>query len=232
MTPPPPQLPDVPKKKGLPPLAWAGIGCGGLVLLAVLAGALLVGTCAKKSIEMASKFSANPAKAAAENMVKAHPGLEMISEDDASGQMTIRLKNNGETVTLGYGELGQGRIPFKDAAGTLLTADPGGLAKIPAWVPRYPGATGETSVFHEETSTRIAGIVTATTTDDSDTVARHFEGEAIKLSLDSSGRTSMNFNGSKSLRLTFRGGKRELLVIAFAKSGDPLVIQTTYKETK
>ena len=232
MTPPPPQLPELPKKKGLPPLAWAGIGCGGLVLVAVVAGALMVGTCARNGIRMASEFSANPAKAAAENMVKEHPGLEQVSADDSTGRMTIRLKNNGETVTLGYAELGQGKIPFKDAAGTLLPAGPGDLAKIPAWVPRYPGTTGETAVFHEETSTRIAGIATATSTDDSDTVARHFEGEAIKLSLDSSGRTSMNFNGSRTLRLTFRGTKRELVVIAFGKSGDPLVIQTTYKETK
>ena len=73
MTPPPTQLPEAPKRKGLPPLAWAGIGCGGLFLFAVVAGALLVGTCAKKGIEMVSEHSANPAKAAAESMVKEHP---------------------------------------------------------------------------------------------------------------------------------------------------------------
>jgi hypothetical protein len=229
---PPPQLPETANKKGLPPLAWAGIGCGGLTLLAVVAGALLVGTCAKKGIHMASELAANPAKTAAENMVNEHPGLEKVSEDEAAGQMTIRLKDSGETVTLGYPDLARGKIPFKDAAGTPLPAGPGDLAKIPGWVPRYPGVAGETAVFHEETPARIVGIVTATTPDDSDTVARHFEGEAIKLSLDSSGRTSLDFNGSKTLRLTFRGAKRELVVIAFGKSGDPLVIQTTYQETK
>ncbi len=42
----------------------------------------------------------------------------------------------------------------------------------------------------------------------------------------------MNFNDSITLQLNFRKGKRELVVHAFGKSGDPLVIQTTYKETK
>jgi hypothetical protein len=230
---PPLQSPGVPPaKKGLPPLAWAGIGCGGLALLAVIAGGLLVGTCAKKGIQLASQLAANPGKAAAEAMATQHPGIERISDDEATGQMTLRLKDSGETVTLGYSEIGQGKIPFKDAAGNPLPAGPGDLAKIPAWVPRYPGVADESAIFHEDGPTRLLGIVTATTTDDLDTVTRHFEGEAIKLSLDPSGRTSMDLNGNRSLKLTFRGGKRELVMIAFGKSGEPLVIQTTYEETK
>lgn len=231
--PPPPQYPGAPPaKKGLPPLAWAGIGCGGLLIAAVVAIALMVGTCAKKGIQIASELTANPGKSAAEKMVAEHPGLEKVSHDDNSGQMTIRLKESGETVTLGYSELGQGSIPFKDAAGTLVPPGPGDLAKIPAWVPRYPGATDERSIFHDEDPGRILGMITAKTTDSSEAISKFFEDEASKLSLGSSGRTSMNFNGSITLQLSFREGKRELVVIAFGKSGDPLVIQTTYKETK
>lgn len=233
MNPPPPQYPGLPPaKKGLPPLAWAGIGCGGLLLAAVVAMVLMVGTCAKKGIQMASELTANPGKTAAEKMVAEHPGLEKVSQDDATGRMTIRLKDSGESVTLGYSELGRGDIPFKDAAGTLLPPGPGDLAKIPTWVPRYPGATDERSIFHDEDPGRILGMITAKTTDSSEAISKSFEVEAAKLSLNSSGRTSMNFNGSNTLQLTFRGGKRELVVIAFGKSGDPLVIQTTYKETK
>lgn len=232
MTTPPPQYPEAATKKGLPPLAWAGIGCGGLALLAVIAGALLVGTCAKKGIQIASELTANPAKAAAENMVARHPGLEKVAMDDAAGRMTLRLKDSGETVTLGYPEIGQGKIPFKDAAGTLLPPGPGDLSKIPAWVPRYPAATDERAVFHDEDRSRILGILTAQTTDSNEDISKFFEGEASRLSLDSPSRTSMNINDSISLQLTFRKGKRELVVHAFGKSGDPLVIQTTYKETK
>ena len=232
MTPPPPHPGAQPGKKGLPPLAWAGIGCGGLALVAVVAGALLVGTCAKKGIQMASGLAANPGKAAAEAMATQHPGIEKVSENEAAGQMTIRLRDSGETVTLGYAELGQGKIPFKDATGTLLPPGPGDLAKIPAWVPRYPGASDERAIFHDEDPGRILGMITAKTTESSEAISKFFEDEASKLSFDSSGRTSMNINGSNTLQLTFRAGKRELVVIAFGKSGDPLVIQTTYKETK
>jgi hypothetical protein len=232
MNPPPHHPGPVPVKKGLPPLAWAGIGCGGLVLLAVIAGGMMVGTCAKKGIQFASELAANPGREAAEKVVMEHPGIERVSEDPKAGTMEIRLKESGETVTLGYAELGQGRIPFKDASGDLLPDVPGDLAKIPAWVPRYPGTKDERLVFHEEVPQRVAGMVTSQTTDSSETVSRFFEDEAAKLSLDASGSSSMNINGNSSLKLTFREGKRELVVIGFGKSGEPLTIQTTYKETK
>lgn len=232
MIPPPPEAPGLsPARKGLPPLAWAGIGCGGLVLLAVVAGGLMVGTCAKKGIEMASRLAAHPAKSAAEAMVTQHPGLEKVADDEAAGRMTVRLKSTGETVTLGYPELGRGQVPFKDAAGNPLPPDPGGLAKVPAWVPRYPGATDELAVFHQDGPPQVHGMTTSQTGDSSEAVSKFFEDEAAKLSLDSSGRTSMDINGNSSLKITFKAGKRELVVIAFRKSGDPMVIQTTYRET-
>lgn len=228
----PPQLPGFPpKKKGLPPLAWAGIGCGGLLLAAVIAGGLLVGTCAKKVGKMASELSANPGKAAAEHMVKEHPGIGKVSENETAGEMTIRLES-GETVTLGYKDLAQGRIPVTGVEGGTSPPGPGDLTKIPAWVPRYPGATDEAAIFHDEDSLHLRGMVTSRTTDDSERVGKFFEDEAAKLSLNSSARSSMNFNGATTLKLTFKSGKRELIVIAFGKSGDPLVIQTTYRETK
>jgi hypothetical protein len=42
----------------------------------------------------------------------------------------------------------------------------------------------------------------------------------------------MNLNGTRSFSLKFKDEKRELAVMAFGKSGDPLVIQTTYRELK
>jgi hypothetical protein len=232
MMPPPPHSGAPPARKGLPPLAWAGIGCGSLALLAAIAGALLVGTCAKKSIKVVSQLSANPGKAAAENMVAHHPDLSQVAMDDAAGQMTLRLKDSGETIALNYAEIAQGKIPFKDAAGTLLPPGPGDLSKIPTWVPRYPGTTDDHAVFHTDDPSRTLGIISARTTDSSEDISKFFENEATKLSLNFPVRTSMNFNDSITLHLAFRKGKREFIVYAFGKSGDPLVIQTTYKETK
>jgi hypothetical protein len=199
-----------------------------LILLSVVAVGLLVGTCAKKGIEFASELSANPGKAAAEMMATTNPAIEKVSEDDAAGTMTIRLRESGETVTLSYLDLAQGRIP----AGGATPPGPGDLAKIPAWVPRYPGATDEAAIFHVDDGLRVQGMVASRTADDLDQVADFFEREAGKLSITSSGRSSMNLNGARSLNLKFRGSKRELTVMAFGKSGDPLVIQTTYRETR
>jgi hypothetical protein len=228
MTPPPPPGAAT-GKKGLPPLAWAGIGCGGLILLTVLAGGLLVGTCAKKGIQMASELAANPGKAAAEMMVTTNPTIEKVSEDETAGTMTIRLKASGETVTLSYEDLALGQIPV---SGVTPPPSPGDLAKIPAWVPRYPGAADEAALFHVEDNLRVHGMLIARTTDDYERVADFFKLEAGKLSLDSSASSSMNLNGTRSFSLKFKDEKRELAVMAFGKSGDPLVIQTTYRELK
>jgi hypothetical protein len=165
-------------------------------------------------------------------MVKEHPGIEKVSENETAGEMTVRLKESGETVTLSYKDLAQGRISVPNVEGGTSLPGPGDLPKIPAWVPRYPGATDEAAVFHVEDSLHLRGMVTSQTTDDSERIAKFFEDAAAKLSLNSSFSSSMNLNGASTLKLTFKSGKRELTVIAFGKSGDPLVIQTTYRETK
>ena len=58
---PPPPAPA--KKKGLPPLAWVGIGCGALVVIALIVFAVGSWLVAKKVRDVAGEFEANPAMA-------------------------------------------------------------------------------------------------------------------------------------------------------------------------
>src|SRR5690606_13549317 len=98
MPPTPPEPPAIQEKKGIPPLGWVGIGCGTLVVIAVLVISLLIGWC-KKTVGDFSDFQKNPEKAAAELMVRMNPDVEKVSENDATGEMTIRTKD-GKEVTL------------------------------------------------------------------------------------------------------------------------------------
>ena len=98
-TPPPLQ------KKGLGPLAWVGIGCGGIVVLVIIAfvvSAVLFGGKIKQFAEDAQK---NPTRVTATTMVTMSGGqFEMIAEDDVNKRYTVREKQNGKLTTIYWDE--------------------------------------------------------------------------------------------------------------------------------
>ena len=59
-----------------------GIGCGGLLVVGVIAVALLIGICKRKAEEVMRDFEENPTKKAAEWAARANPDFEMVSTDD------------------------------------------------------------------------------------------------------------------------------------------------------
>jgi uncharacterized protein YneF (UPF0154 family) len=92
----PPQLPG--QKKGLSGLAWLGIGCGGLVLLAIVVfvvGGVFLGAKVKNFAKEAQK---NPTRATASVMVSMGAG-EMVAEDDVNKRYTVREKQSGKLMT-------------------------------------------------------------------------------------------------------------------------------------
>jgi hypothetical protein len=98
-TPPPLQ------KKGLGPLAWVGIGCGGIVILVIIAFVVfgvLFGGKIKKFAEDAQK---NPTRMTATTMVTVSGGqFEMVAEDDVNKRYTVRDKQSGKLTTIYWDE--------------------------------------------------------------------------------------------------------------------------------
>ena len=228
--PPPPPFQAPVKKKGLHPAAWAGIGCGGLVLVAVVVVVIGAGKLFKGAM---AKLKEHPAKEAAESVLREYPDLDKSGVDPEAGTVVLSSKANDETVATTYQEIAQGKVLMKDAAGAMVPVFQGDLAKLPAWVPRYPGATGETSLAHKDEPDRIHGIIVAETTDDLAAVETFFSGAAGKLfSISSSSRSSMDMNGARSLNLSYGGGKRKLEFHAFGAKGAPLTVVTVYGEEK
>lgn len=91
-----------PQKKGLGPLAWVGIGCGGLLVLAVIAFAVFAMVFGPKIKEIANEAQGNPTKAVASMMVRVGAGqAEMVAEDDANLRYTVKHKKNGK-LTIVY----------------------------------------------------------------------------------------------------------------------------------
>lgn len=209
-------------------MAWVGIGCGGIVILGIVGVVLLGGFIFNKAKDALK----NPGKASAELMVRANKDLEKVSENDATGEMTVRVKSTGEQITLKYDDLAKGKFTIKDKDGKVVEFGGGDLSKVPSWVPRYPGVTDETLPMAAEEPSQLTGMLSFTTKDPLEDVKTFYKAEADKLSLSSSSDSSFEVNGEKNLALHFEGGKREITVNAFGKSGAPLNIQVFYVEKK
>lgn len=200
-TPPPapPLTPTPPQKKGLSPLAWVGIGCLVLLLLAALTTATCSYFVGKKVKEVAGDldFEKNPIRASAEIMVRLNPELDLVEVDDDEGTMTIRNKRTEEVVTLDFGDIAEGRWGWSTDEGEVTfdvnTEGEGGLVTVttdegettwgsasstsepPKWVPRYPGAARGTLTFTSESAGEIAGIWSMETADEVDQVSDFYQ---------------------------------------------------------
>lgn len=226
----PPPYPGPAPKKGLPPLAWVGIGCGGLILV-VLVIAGIVGLTVGKSVM--KKFKEHPALPMAEEVLAASPGITRLAEDREGGSITLSSDSTGEQVKTHYDEIIHGKVTLPDASGTPVPLFQGDLTKVPAWVPRYPKATGTISLAHQDLSTRVHGIFVEETTDSVSDVETFSDAEAAKLfSFSSTSRSTSTINGLRKLRLSYASGKRKFEILAHGKSGSPTTVMTVYTEEK
>jgi len=226
----PPPIHPFPEKKGLPPLAWAGIGCAGILAIGVILMSLLVTRC---GMSIAKSLKEHPAREAAAAVAGEYPELEIASENTETGAVTLRLKSSGSEAVTTYDDIAHGRVSFLDSSGNPASVFKGDLPKLPAWVPRYPSASGESSLLHQDLPARVHGITIADTTDALGDVEQFFETEASKLSSSmASSRSSSDINGARKLRLGFEGGKKTLEILAYGTSGSPLTIVTIYTEEK
>jgi hypothetical protein len=84
-----------PQKKGLGALAWVGIGCGGIILIGIIA-VVILGAQFKDVFADAAK---NPTRATASLMVKTGQ-FEMAAEDEANKRYTVKEKQTGKLTTI------------------------------------------------------------------------------------------------------------------------------------
>jgi hypothetical protein len=231
--PPPPYPPPAlqQSKKGLPPLAWAGIGCGGFAVL-FLTVVVILAMKAGKAVMKA--LNEHPAKETVEAVFRDYPTLEKTAEDPVAGTFNLRVKSSGKEVPrTTYADWLHGKVMIEDTTGASVPALQGDVSKVPAWVPRYPGTTGEVSLLHQESPTRIHGILVADTSDSKEAVSSFFEAESKKISgLSSSGSSNTDMNGRRSVSMSFSGGKYRLEIHAYGMPGGPMTVVTIYTEEK
>lgn len=233
MPPPPPASapPEPAKKKGLHPLAWVGIGCGGLLVIAIIGVAVIFGFAKRKIGEFQEKMAANPHQAAAEMIVGMNPDLELVTEDETAGEMTIRVKSSGEEITVSYSDLAEGRFTVSDGQGTVTRIGTADLSQIPGWVPRYPNIASQSSVYHQEKPGGVEGVWVFSTSDTPEQVQGFFDAETSWSNSSSGGSTT--FNDVTQLNREYSGGGRDLkLLIMQQGTGQSAQITLSYSESK
>lgn len=216
------------QKKGIGTLAWVAIGCGVLILISFVAMSAIGWFASKKIKEVAGDFEANPAKAAAEVIVKMNPDLEMVESDDAEGTITVRQQSTGEIATFDYSQIKEGKLSFEaggeeiaidvtggEEAGVLsVTTDEGearfgagaGAGDLPAWVPLYPGASEPESTYTATNNEVASGLFTMKSDDDVDAVLNFYRSELESAGYEvnvstfsgSDGGQAGNVNGRKA----------------------------------
>ncbi len=221
----PPSYPPAPVKKGMPALAWVGIGCGGLLLIAIIAGIFI----AKAGVDKFKELTANPEKTAAEMVVAMAPELTKLSQDDAKGTMTIRTKD-GKEMTLSYKDIADGKFTVTDENGNVTTLGSTDLSHVPAWVPKPDDFSDGVSMYHTVTGGKVSGQFSGRSAKGVDDLKAFFEAAATSNSMSSNASTSMDLNGTKVATFEFSGSGKSLKLVITEKSGSPTLINTYYSE--
>lgn len=203
-------------RKPLPPLAWAGIGCGAVTLLAILVG-LGVFLWARDRFD---GFTRSPDSLLAEQVADFLPNYDWVDPAEADGPPLLRDRESGEMVEFDPATLFQDDAPPTPG----VTTDP-----PPAWLPAYPGASHPDSLRRTHAG-QIRGLFTFTTADEPSLVADHFETELGKGGSRTSTRRSSSWdlpNYQKAFRATSIDG-RSFEITAVRKDQGPTRVIILY----
>ncbi len=201
-----------PKKKGLSPLAWIGIGCLGILVIGGIVATLITVFVARKVSEVASEMQEDPVAATAKLLAAASPDIELVATDKDNRTVTFREVSTGKELTFSYDDIESGRVSFssgsetaelefseaedgaagvtvKTSEGTATFAAGGGASDIPDWIPVFPGAV-TTSNFSTEADGQLTGSFSFTTDSDIDSILNYYDAEAKVVGLEIKSRTA------------------------------------------
>ena len=152
-TSPPPGAPMPPQAGSGPsvgprktsPIVWVLVILLGLFLLGGLAVGgftLFVVHKAREAGISTDLFKRNPAAATARVLAAANPDIEILSEDDGAGTVTVRDRTSGKTTTWNLDQAKRGRLSItaedEDGKNATVEIGSGAAHRLPSWVPSYP----------------------------------------------------------------------------------------------
>jgi hypothetical protein len=189
-----------PRKK-TSPIVWILVGVFGLFVLAgiaVVGAGIFVVHKAKQAGLDPELMERNPGLALTKLLTAMNPEVEVVKVDEGKGVITIREKKTGKVVTLDFEAVKQGRISFQEegkdkvtmeahgesgslevkSGGETMKFGSGAAARMPDWIPAYPGASAE-GTFSMQGSEGEGGTFALKTKDPVKKVAAFYE-EGLK----------------------------------------------------
>ncbi len=172
----PPQPPPVPSSFGPVPgpnpsqqkktnvVVWVLLGIAGLLIAGVLIAAATTYYFVKQVAG-----SGNPAIAIAKVITTLNPDLEVISMDGDT--VRVRVKSTGQETEINISDIKKGKIDIKSPDGRVVI---GGKARMPDWLPKYPGMEGD-PVTQVESLAKGKGTVVFHTSDKVEKVTAWYE---------------------------------------------------------
>lgn len=238
-------FPPVPPKK-TSPILWIVAGLFGLVVLAgivMVAGGLFL---AKKVHDAAG----NPALATAKVLAMANPDVEVVSSDDSKGTVTIKDKKTGKVITLNFDQIQQGKIEF-EGDGNKVTMDSSGdglnirssdgstvqvgaqaSAKMPAWLPAYPGAAAQ-GTFAMQGASESGAAVSFTTKDSIEKVSKYYQDAFKNAGLTTSANMMTQDGKAAGGMITGESAdKKRSAVVNIALGDEDVTVSITYSDKK
>lgn len=147
--PPPAQYAPAPAAgpKKISPIVWI-LGGVGVLFVLIVVGVMVTGLFVAKKVSDAGfdpdLMAKNPVLAAARMAAAANPDVEVVKMDESAGTLTIRDKKTGKVITMNAEDVKEGKITFTDEnTGEKVQVSGGAAAKLPDWVPSYPGSNPE-----------------------------------------------------------------------------------------
>lgn len=195
-------------RKGLSGTAIAGIGCLALLIVVGITGMMVVRKISQKVQDIAEGAGDNPGLVMARLALAANPDLEIVSTDETSGEITLREKKTGNTITMPISDLSKGKITWQEAGGKKTTVDmsqseagkmtidgPEGrtvlssgleAGSLPAWIPAYPKALPREGGMSTESPDGVAGTLFFTSKDGVQKAAKFYENQLKAQGFDAS----------------------------------------------
>jgi len=209
------QPPPPPKKSNV--LLWVLVGVGGFFLLIAL---VVVGGIAY--------VARNPALVMTKMITASNPNVEVISVDKGSQQITLRDKKTGETSSISFDDVRHGKISMRGSNGRA-TFSMGGDARVPAWIPDYPGSHPQ-SAFSAEGQDGERGTFTFKTHDPSDKVSKFYQDQFQSSSMHITNNVSMNQGapGSGSMLVAEDNAKKHTITVIISADSRNTTVAVTY----
>ena len=220
-----------PPSDGLPPpkktnwLLFVALGCGGLLLLigaVVTIGSYFVYNKVKDVVGDGK----NPTAALGKIIEMANPDAEVVKLDKDSGSVTIRDKKTGKVVTINLDDAKNGKITFEGPDGEKAVV---GSAKLPDWIPAYPGAT-VTGGFTGSSGQGAGGVVSLSADGRAEDILKWYEEKFTAAGMSVENKTLVA--GTQGGMMVLKDGKKNLVVTVGGESGGKVTVGIQYSFEK